>query len=324
MRWIWISLVMAPLTLMAQKVTLHKQRAFPKTVSAGNYSGIAWLGGSKYVVANDKSPTAGFYLMTIETDSITGDLLSVREDSFLTNDLPNRDEEGICYMPQTQTVFVSGEKDQEIIEYNLQGQLTGRKLSIPEVFKSAYSNGGFEALTYQAKTHRFWTTSEFTLKVDGQKPTIERKIGNRLRLQSFGDDLQPKEQYWYETDSTAIKKKKGRSILGVSGLCALDDGRIVVLEREMYFPKKQIGSYCLVKLYMVNPAQQQPGEMLKKSLLAEFRTKMNLTRRNFANYEGICVGPKLADGRQLLVLICDSQDQYRGVMKDWFKTVILP
>lgn len=50
----WITLVLivlAPLTLMAQEVTLHKQRAFPKTVSAGNYSGIAWLGGSKYAIA---------------------------------------------------------------------------------------------------------------------------------------------------------------------------------------------------------------------------------------------------------------------------------
>ena len=324
MRLIWTILVLAPMMLSAQEVTVLKQRKFPKTVSAGNYSGITWLGGTSYAVANDKSPTAGFYLMTIETDSITGELLTVREDTFLTSGQPNRDEEGICYVPYSQTVFVSGEEDQEILEYNLQGRLTGRKLSIPEVFKSAYSNGGFEALTYQAQTHRFWTTSEFTLKVDGQKPTIERKIDNRLRLQSFGDDLQPKEQYWYETDSTAIKKKKGRSILGVSGLSALDDGRIVVLEREMYFPKKQIGSYCLVKLYMVNPSHQQPGEMLNKTLLTEFRTKMNLARRNFANYEGICVGPKLADGRQLLVLICDSQDQYRGVMKDWFKTVILP
>lgn len=323
MRLIWTILMLAPIMLMAQEVTVLKQRKFPKTVSAGNYSGITWLGGINYAVANDKSPTAGFYLMTIRTDSVTGELLSVSEDSFLTSGQPNRDEEGICYMPQTQTVFVSGEKDQEILEYNLQGQLTGRKLNIPEIFKSIYSNGGFEALTYQAQTHRFWTTSEFTLKVDGQKPTIERKIGNRLRLQSFGDDLQPKEQYWYETDSTAIKKKKGRSIFGVSGLAALDDGRIVVLEREMYFPKRQIGSYCLVKLYMVNPAQQQPGEVLKKSLLTAFRTKMNLTRRNFANYEGICVGPRLADGCQLFILICDSQNQYRGVMKDWFKTIIL-
>ena len=322
---IGLALLLAPLTMMAQEATLlHKQRAFPKTVSAGNYSGIAWMGGSKYAIANDKSPTAGFYLMTIQTDSVTGELVSVQEDAFLTNGQPNRDEEGICYVPQTQTVFVSGEVDQEILEYNLQGQLTGRRLQIPEIFKTAYSNGGFEALTYQANTHRFWTTSENTLKADGEMPTIDRKIKNRLRLQAFGDDLQPKEQYWYESDSTIIRKRKGRSILGVSGLAALDDGRIVVLEREMYFPKKQIGSYSLVRLYLVDPSQQQPGEVLKKTLLTEFRTKVNITRRSFANYEGICAGPKLADGRQLLILVCDSQNQYRGVMKDWFRTVVLP
>ena len=324
MRKILMTLVLVPLMLMAQEATLLKQRKFPKTVPAGNYSGITWMGGSQYAVANDKSPTTGFYLMTIDIDSITGELLSVRLDTFLTCGQPTRDEEGVCYMPQNQTVFVSGEKDQEILEFNLQGQLTGRKLNIPEVFKTAYSNRGFEALTYQQKTHRFWTTSESTLQADGDKPTIDKKIKNRLRLQSFGDDLQPKEQYWYETDSAIVKKRKGTSIMGVGGLAALDDGRIVVLERELYFPKKQIGSYCLVKLYVVNPTQQQPGELLNKSLLTTFRTRFNITRHNFANYEGICVGPKLADGRQILLLICDSQNQYKGVMRDWFKTIILP
>ena len=319
-----MALLLAPLTMVAQQAIGLKQRAFPKTVSAGNYSGITWLGGSRYAVANDKSPTAGFYLMTIDIDSITGELLSVREDTFLTSGQPNRDEEGICYVPQNQTIFVSGEKDQEILEYNLQGQLTGRKLNIPEVFKTSYSNGGFEALTYQVQTHRFWTTTEHTLKADGEKPSIERKIKNRLRLQSFGDDLQPKEQYWYETDSTNIRKKKGRSILGVSGLVALDDGRIVVLERELYFPKQQIGSYSLVKLYLIDPSQCQPGEILQKTLLIAFKTKVNLLRRNFANFEGICLGPKLTDGRQLLVLVCDSQNHYRGILKDWYKTIILP
>ena len=318
-----MALLLAPLTMVAQQAIGLKQRAFPKTVSAGNYSGITWLGGSRYAVANDKSPTAGFYLMTIETDRITGALLRVNEDSFLTSGLPNRDEEGICYLPHTQTLFVSSEADGQIVEYNLQGQLTGRKLNIPEIFKTAYPNGSFEALTYHAPSHRFWTTSEFTLKADGEQPSIDRKIKNRLRLQSFGDDLQPKEQYWYETDSTAVKKRKGRSVLGVSGLAVLDDGRMVVLERELYFPKKQIGSFSHVKLYIVNPTSQQPGEVLRKTLLTEFRTKANLTRRSFANYEGICVGPKLADGRQLLILISDSQNQYRGVLRDWFKTIVM-
>ena len=324
MRKIWIILLLVPAMLMAQEVTLLKQRKFPKTVPAGNYSGITWMGGNRYAVANDKSPTTGFYQMAIDIDNTTGDILSVRLDTFLTCGQPTRDEEGICYMPQNQTVFVSGEKDQEILEFDLQGQLTGRKLNIPEIFKTNYPNRGFEALTYQQKTHRFWTTSENTLQADGEMPTINRKIKNRLRFQSFGDDLQPQEQYWYETDSAIVKKRKGTSIMGVGGLAALEDGRIVVLERELYFPKKQIGSYCLVKLYVVNPSQHQPGEQLKKTLLTQFRTKVSLTRRNFANYEGICVGPKLADGRQLLILICDSQNQRRGILRDWFKPIILP
>ena len=309
--------------VMAQDVTLLKQKKFPKTVPAGNYSGITWLGGTRYAVANDKSPTAGFHLMTIETDSITGKILSARADSFMTNGMPNRDEEGICYVPQSQTVFVSGEADGQAIEYNLQGQTTGRQLEMPEVFGTAYPNGSLEALTYQASTHCFWTTSEFTLKADGAMPTLQERVKNRLRFQSFGDDLLPKEQYWYESDTTETKKHKGRCVLGVSGLAALDDGRLIVLERELFFPKKKIGSYAHVKLYIVNPSQHQPGEFLGKTLLAEFRTKINLTRRNFANYEGICIGPKLADGRLLLLLICDSQNRYGGMLRDWFKTVVI-
>ena len=311
------------LQIAAQQVVLNKQRHFKKTLPAGNYSGITWLGGERYAVVNDKSLTAGFQLLTIRLDDATGDILEVRADSFMTSQQPNRDEEGICYVPQTNTVFVSGEADKQIVEYTLDGQLTGRRLATPEVFASARNNGGFEALTYNAQTHRFWTTSENTLKADGEQPNISKKIPNLLRLQSFDDNLQPCEQYWYKTDSSAVTSLKGKSTLGVSGLAALDDGRLIVLEREIRKKPKNIGSFVHVKLYVVRPAQQQPGEFLKKQLLTEFRTRLNLTRRNFANFEGLCAGPKLSDGRQVLLLVADSQNQYRGVFRDWFKTIVI-
>ena len=95
------------------------------------------------------------------------------------------------------------------------------------------------------------------------------------------------------------------------------------MEREIRKPSNAIGSFVHVKLYVVNPSQQQPGEVLHKHLLAEFRTRINLVRRNFANYEGLCAGPRLADGSQLLLLVADSQNQYRGFLRDWFKTVVL-
>lgn len=317
-------LLLLTLGATAQQAVQNKQRHFPKTVPPGNYSGITWMGGDRYAVADDKSATAGFRVMTIVIDSITGSILAVRADSLTTSHQPNRDEEGLCYMPQTNTIFVSGEADKKVIEYRMDGQLTGRCLNIPDVFSDIYDNRGIEALTYNATTHRFWTTTENSLRSDGKKPSIKQKIANRLRMQSFGDDLQPKEQYWYVTDSLRAKGEKSRSTLGVSGLAALDDGRIVVLEREVCRTSNGIGSYSHVKLYVINPSRQQPGELLHKELLTEFHTKINLTRRSFANFEGICAGPRLADGRQLLVLVADSQNQYKGVFKDWFKTVVMP
>ena len=212
------------LLAIAQQTVLNKQRNFAKTVPAGNYSGITWLGNDRYAVVNDKSQTAGFHMMTIRIDDTTGDIKEVRADSFVTSHQPNRDEEGVCYVPQTNTVFVSGEADGRIIEYRLDGQLTGRQLNIPGVFRFASPNVGFEALTYNAATHRFWTTSENTLKLDGKVPDIKRKTPNLLRFQSFDDNLQPREQYWYLSDSSAVQGEEGKSTIGVSGLAALDDG----------------------------------------------------------------------------------------------------
>jgi len=317
-------LVICSLQVTAQQVTLNKQRHFAKTIPAGNYSGIAWLGGDRYAVVNDKSPTAGFHLMTIRIDSITGAITRARADSFMTSNHPNRDEEGICYVPQTNTLFASGERDGQILEYSMDGQLTGRRLAIPSVFGISYANRGFEALTYNATTHRFWTTTENTLKADGKKPNMKRKLPNMLRIQSFGDDLQPSEQYWYMTDSLAVEETEDRGTLGVSGMAALDNGNLIILEREVRRKPKKIGSYVHVKLYVVNPTRQQPGELLHKQLLTEFRTTINLASQSFANYEGICAGPRLTDGRQVLILVADSQNQYKGWLKDWFKTVVIP
>ena len=302
-----------------QQALLNRQRHFAATVPPGNYSGITWMGADRYAVVDDKSPTAGFHLMTIRTDSTTGDIVELRADTFMTSGQPNRDEEGICYVPMTNTLFVSGEADGQIVEYGMDGRLTGRRLHIPEVFATTQSNSGFEALTYNAATARFWTTTEKPLRADIQPPSP-----TPLRLQSFGNDLQPREQYWYQTDSSAVTTGKGSTTLGVSALAALDDGRIVVLEREVHKTPSGVGSFVHVKLYMVHPASQQPGELLNKRLLAEFRTRINLTSRSFANYEGLCAGPTLADGSQLLVFVADSQNQYKGWLKDWFKTVVIP
>ena len=315
-------MLMMALQTVAQEAVLTQQRHFAATVPAGNYSGITWLGDSLYAVVDDKSQQAGFSIMTIDIDSVSGEVLNARRDTVLTSGQPNRDEEGICFFPHARTLFISSEADGQILEYRLDGSLTGRGLHVPDVFRTAYPNSGFEALTYNATTHRFWTTSEQTLQADGVRPDALHQVSNRLRLQSFDDDLQPLDQYWYQTDSTAIGTRRGDSVLGVSALAALDDGRLIVLEREVFTAAKKIGSFVEVKLYVVNPESHPSGTLLSKQLLTSFRTKINVTARSFANYEGMCLGPRLVDGRQVLLLIADSQNQYRGYLRDWFRTVV--
>ena len=60
-----------------------------------------------------------------------------------------------------------------------------------------------------------------------------------------------------------------------------------------------------------------------KQLLTEWRTKLTLFSRSLANYEGMCLGPVLADGSRVIILVADSQNQYGGVLKDWLKSLKL-
>ena len=53
---------------------------------------------------------------------------------------------------------------------------------------------------------------------------------------------------------------------------------------------------------------------------------MDLTKMNFANYEALCPGIRLHDGRQSLLLLCDSQGGFgKGPihLKDYIKVILI-
>ena len=286
----------------------HKQQKFPDAIPAGNYSGITWLGDDRYAVVSDKSAEDGFFVFRIELDSLTGKILHAENEGFRSSGKKNRDVEGIAYVAETRTLFISGEKDNAIREYALDGQHTGRWLEVPQVFKKAKGNLGFEALTYDAERKLFWTTTEGALEGEG----------SQLRLQSFGLDRKPARQFLYQMDEPQASNPL---VMGVSSLCALGNDKLLVLEREAKVAKLKIGSWVHCKLYVVQTIGEE-GALLDKTLVTEFRTKINLTRRNFANYEGMCLGPRLADGSRTLIMIADSQDQHGGILRDWLKVIV--
>ena len=289
------ALIVVPLFVFAQR-----QQHFRKQLPAGNYSGICAIGNDCFALVDDKAPTDGFRLVRILFDA-DGQRISTLEDlGYHSSGLPNRDMEGICYRPSTNTLFISGEADNEVYEYTLDAQRTGRRLAMPDNIKRASHNYGLEALTYDAVNHLFYTTTERPLPGD-----------SLIRLLAFGDDLQLKREYLYQPDQPLSPKH----IYGVSEVCALSDGRLLVMERQIRVPRLKIGASTLTRIYEVAPGSD---EHLQKQLVTEFRTRLSITSRKFANFEGLCqVSPSL------LLLIADSQNQYKGVLRDWFRLITI-
>jgi len=320
-------------------------------VRPGNFSGITPIGENRYAVVDDKEDVDGFQILTIDMGLDNGKIKNVvysepsgfikRKAEAINAPIRNRDCEGCAYCAERNSVFVSGEEYQDILEYDMDGMPTGAELAVPFYMRreSIEENYGFEALTYNSATKRFWTTTESTLLADGYRSSLEHKVANRLRLQSFGIDLQPSAMFPYMMDAPTAKKKKGSYVHGVPTMLALDDGRILVMEREAMIPSYYLGSFCKIKIYAVNPSLESGKEIkesvklselpeesfLHKELLCSFATHVS-SIWNFANYEGMCLGPKLNDGSQTLILISDSQGGIGNSiyhLKDYLRVIIL-
>lgn len=332
-----ISIVLCfPFTVFAQVprlVRVNPQHYFQRTVPKGNYSGLTWLGGDHYAVVSDKASESGFFVFRIQIDTVSGDIKDIVNEGFRSSGEVNKDEEGIAFFPKDSTLWISREADNTVLEYGLNGKQTGRRLSIPSVFSTATPAYSFEALTYNAHTHRFWTTSESTLRPDGKQADAKNQVKNRLRFQSFDDSFVAKEQYAYLMDAPDNHSSAANYAMGVPAMAALDNGCLLVLEREFLVTPSKFGSYVANKIYCVDPIQSMTisqdkvldtnSPYMKKVLIATWKTSLSLFHQNLANYEGMCLGPRLMDGSQVIVLCADSQDQYGGVLRDWFRTVVI-
>ncbi len=346
-----LSVLLAPASLRAQSSLELPQQSMAKWgVGSAQYSGITPIGNGRYALVSDKERTDGFFIFRIDQNPLTGDVSNVVLEGFRGNASPKvdaqgisvRDCEGVAYFPTANTLFISGEGDQEILEYALEtGQPTGRKLAVPEEFslKKIVPNYGFEALCYDTIRHRFWTITESTLPADGPAASAKHPgVANLLRLQAFDDNLQPTRQYAYRMDAGRTADFGRTYVFGVPEVTALPDGRLLVLEREANVTANGLQSSVYCKLFIVSPDEGKPlnsvstlsslsdDMFLPKTLLAAWHTGVRMLRIDFANYEGMCLGQPLPDGRQTLLLINDSQGGYRKgpfSLKDYIKVIVI-
>ena len=284
------------------------------SIPAGQYSGITRIDDDTYAVVHDKARGGGLHIFTItlKADGNIGPVSAFETDA---GGIADRDNEDIVYVPETKTIFISAEGDQSIREYRLDGRETGRQLAVPEAFKNARKNAGFESLAYSDGT--FWTTTEAPLPGE-----------DFYRIQSFSlSTLQPGRSCLYKADEPSTKEADAAAarayVHGISALTVLPDGRLAVLEREVFVPGgglwgKLSRSFAKGIIYAVDPAEDTEGT-LSKTLLKEFRT----SALGLANFEGMCLGPVLPDGRQTLLLIADSQGGSGGLVGEYLQVIIL-
>ena len=351
----------------------NPQKSFPKTVAAGNYSGIAHLHDDIYAVVSDKSDSALYFNFRIQVNPKTGELEQVenlgfieRTDGTLNDAKPWQgqekgfDHEAIVKVSDSTLVIASEGycrlKEYPILHTSADAAKVDYQLNLWESRWSStdfYPNYNFESLAFDSIRQYLWTIPESTLRKDGQPATPQNGLANQLRLMRFDwgkmKENRNKEEYSeqvsskkdsrymtpyaYQMDQPSTHKNADIYVMGVSELCALPDGQLLVLEREAFIPKIKIGAFCKCKLYLINPLNSDGFSMeekfsadtpfLKKRLLAEWKTGLSISKRSFANYEGMCLGPKMEDGSQVVILLSDSQDQYAGVLKDWFKTIVI-
>lgn len=351
----------------------NPQKAFPKTVAAGNYSGIAHLHDDIYAVVSDKSDSALYFNFRILVNPKTGELEQVEnlgftertdgtlnDGKFWQGQEKGFDHEAIVKASDSTLVIASEGccrlKEYPILPTSADAAKVGSSQNLWESrwpSSEFYPNYNFESLAFDSVRQYLWTIPESTLRKDGQPATPQNGLANQLRLmrldwgkmkenrnkEEYSEQVSSKKDsrymtpYAYQMDQPSTHKKADIYVMGVSELCALPDGQLLVLEREAFIPKIKIGAFCKCKLYQINPLNSEEFSMkenfssdtpfLKKRLLAEWKTGLSLSKRSFANYEGMCLGPKLEDGSQVVILLSDSQDQYAGVLKDWFKTIVI-
>ncbi len=290
-------------------------------------SGITWAGGNTYYAVNDTNASNRLYKITFSVNS-SGQISSYNVVSSVTL-ASSSDLEGCAYDPASGNVWVSMEgNNSSIREYDPKTGAWLRTAPLPVIFQNNMrGNFKLEALTISGDGLTMWTANEEALTCDGAISAKPRSTGGTtVRLQKFTrasvrDNWTAAAQYAYKTYGLNYAygyNNAQRS--GVSGLCALPNGQLLVLEREFSGTDDNsnlssiwtgLSSSFTMAIVLVDYSSASDVSTLPSLTQATYTpvAKTNLSGdldTGFANYEGICLGPRISNDTVSLLLISDG------------------
>jgi 3-phytase len=183
------------------------------------------------------------------------------------------------------------------------------------------NNAAFESLTISPDQKFLYTATENALLQDGAVTTTSN--GTRSRIVQYNLVTgQPEKEYLYVTDPVAVAPNPPTAFNtnGLVDLLAIDNrGTFLALERS--FSAGVPGTGNTIKLYevslqgatdisFIDSLNGLNSEQLAAIRPTQKRLLLNLDEINLPtgtdNIEGLAFGPKLADGRQSIVLVSDN------------------
>lgn len=276
----------------------------------GGLSGLTYAGGNQYYAVEDSG--ARLHPMTIYLNASTGAVTSASFGSSIT--LSGTDLEGVAYNAANNSVYVSDETGATIKEYNLSGTLLS-SVAVPAVYSSYRNNYSLESLSLQAGHQSLWTANEEALyeaSVVNDGPLSTTNAGTVVRLQKFDSNLNAVRQWAYVTEpiiSYSSQTTAERS--GVSDLSVLPNGKLLVLERQLngegIFGYPAFHNYIYeVDLTTGTDVSGLTSGLAGATYTAVTKTLLWHSAFGLANFEGITLGPQLANGDYSLLLISDG------------------
>jgi hypothetical protein len=257
-------------------------------------SGLTWRGGEQYYGVSDSQP--GLVPLQISLDPTSGLITGMKAGPMTGVTTKYTDFEDIVWVEKGSRLIVSTERPPGLVEITLQGKCRIAPV-LPAVYQQARFNKGMEALTRNPDNGHLWTANEDTLTPDGALSS--HKGGGLVRLQEFDERGRPLRQFAWRTESPIVQGGTG-----VTGLCALPGGELIVMERII------AGAWLELRLFLAGFEGATDTSRIPAlsgvNLTPVQKTLLYQRITGFTNYEGICAGPLLTDGSRSLLLVADN------------------